>query len=635
MDKPLPRKLAVILYADVVEYSRLTGNDEDATHRVLGEYLDLITQNIESHRGKVTHYAGDAVLAKFEAVVDALTSACDIQRQLAKLNRSIPIERQVNFRIGVNLGDVIEDRGDIYGDGVNIAARLEGLADPGGICISGAVYDQVHNKLDLAFEDIGKQEVKNITHAVQTYRVRPKAASATEENYTQIPQQRRNRKRAVFALIGLVFMGLFGGVWFHVYWNAPGLDESKGTTAISIKNIRPAIVVLPFANMSGEPEQEYFSDAFTEDLTTGLARIPGFLVVARNTAFTYKGKNVDARDLKRDLGVRYLLEGSARQGNGRLRINVQLIETATGTHVWAERFDRPMKDIFIVQDALVDRIIGTVAANLRRHEGERSMLASEETLAAYDLTARARLLFRRNTLEALTEARNNLYRANEIDPEYSPAFSLLAQVENFFFTSRLSDEYAQPEAAKRVLDAAARAVVLAPDNAFVHAVYGMSLRLKNDYEGAAQEARNALELAPNDPEVLAPVSVILLSVGEYQDSVETVQLARVLDRNLSPIYVGGILAQGLFALGDFNGSKVAAQDCLAKTPNDVRCLESLVRALGELGAVDEAQKAVDELLRLSPNFTVSEYIRRANKNRLDKSAIQRWADGLRKSGIPE
>jgi adenylate cyclase len=413
------------------------------------------------------------------------------------------------------------------------------------------------------------------------------------------------------------------------------LTEEGRINEISGVNMRPAIVVLPFDNMSGDPEQDYFSDGFTEDLTTGLARIPGFLVVARNTAFTYKGKQVDARALRRELGVRYVLEGSARQQGERLRVNTQLIETTTGTHVWAERFDRPMEDIFIVQDALVDRIIGSVAASLRRHEGERAMLASEETLAAYDLTLRARLLFRRNTLEALTEARTILHQANKIDPEYSLAFSLLAQVENFFFTNRLSIEYALPETADRVIDAAARAVILAPEDAFVHAVYGMSLRLKGDYETAANEARNALKLAPNDPQVLASVSVILLSVGDYQSSVETMQLAWALDPHLSPVFIGGILAQGQFALGDYNASKQSAQDCLTRVPDDVRCLESLVRALGELGPPEKAQRAVDDLLNLSPNYTISEYIRRASKNRFDKTAISQWADGLRKAGVPE
>lgn len=398
---------------------------------------------------------------------------------------------------------------------------------------------------------------------------------------------------------------------------------------------RPAMIVLPFVNMSGDPKQDYFSDGFTEDVTTGLARIPGFLVVARNTAFTYKGRALDARTLGRELGVRYVLEGSARQQGERLRVNTQLIETATGTHVWAERFDRPMKDLFIVQDSLVDRIIGTVAARLRRHESERAMSASKETLAAYDLTSRARLLFRRNTIEAMTEARKLLQRANKTDPSYAPAYSTLAQVEQFFFTSRVTDEYAQPETARRVLGAASRAVSLAPNDAFAHGVYGMSLRMTKDYDQAAREAKLARELAPNDPQVLAPVATILLSVGHYEASVETMRLAWALDPHISPVFTGAVLAQGLFALGKYRDSKEVALDCLAKTASDVRCLESLVRALGELGPADQAKKAVDELLRLSPDYTISEYKRRADKNRRDRAAIERWADGLRKAGVPE
>lgn len=634
-EEHVQRRLVAILAADVVGYSRLMGEDEAGTRASFNAHLNgLIKPAIAASQGRIVKTTGDGLLVEFASVVDAVQCAVKIQKGMAERNADEADDNRIEFRIGVNLGDVIVEDADIHGDGVNVAARLEGLAKPGEICISRAARDQIRDKLDYGLEDMGEVEVKNISRPVRAFRVHLEGTEVGAAK-KQLTELRKSRKGILIALLCFVVVAISGAIWFQDLRDALNSDEKDKNTALVSAELRPALIVLPFSNLSGDPKQEYFSDGFTEDITTGLARIRGFLVVARNTAFTFKGRAVDARALGRELGVRYLLEGSARQQDGKLRINAQLIETATGTHVWAESYVRPMKDIFIVQDALVDRIVGSAAAHLRRHESERAMSASEETLVAYDLTARARELFRRNTIDAMTEARNLLYRANEIDHAYSPAFSVLAQVENFFFTSRVSDEYARLETAKRVVDAAARAVDLSSEDAFARAVHGMSLRLQSDYEGAAREARYARELAPNDPEVLASVSVVLLSVGDYKSSVETMRFAWLLDPHLSPVFTGAVLSQALFALGDYKESKEVALDCLAKTPGDVRCLESLVRALGELGPPEEAKKAVDKLLRFSPNYSVSEYVRRASKNRHDKAAIERWANGLRKAGIPE
>lgn len=629
------RRLVAILAADVVGYSRLMGEDEEGTLGALNSHIaELIEPLITEHNGRMVKTTGDGLLVEYSSVVDAVHCAVAFQKGMTERNADVPENQQIEFRIGINVGDVIIQNGDVFGDGVNVAARLEGLADAGGICISRAARDQIRDKLDYGLEDLGEIEVKNISRPVRAFRVHLEKKGFGPGD-TKHSDAQKPRKWIVIALLCVLVIVVCGVIWFQYLRDPLNPDRENKNTASAVAQLRPALIVLPFNNLSNDPKQDYFSDGFTEDITTGLARIRGLLVVARNTAFTFKGKAADARALGRDLGVRYVLEGSARQQGGRLRITAQLIETASGTHVWAERFDRPMKDIFIVQDALVDRIVGSVAARLRRHEGQRALSASRETLAAYDLTLRARLLFRKNTIEAMNEARKLLYRANKIDAGYSPAFSVLAQVEQFFFTSRVSEEYARPATAKRVIDAAARAVSLSPEDALAHAVHGMSLRMKGDYEGAAREARNAQRLGPNDPQVLASVAVILLSVGDYKISVETMRLAWLLDPHLSPVFTGAVLSQGLFALGEYKGSKEVALDCLAKTPGDVRCHESLVRALGELGPPEEAKRAANELLRLSPNYSISEYIRRASKNRRDKAAIARWADGLRKAGIPE
>ena len=327
MEERLPRKLAAILYADMAGYSRLTGEDEDATHRRLRDYLDLIATTIESHRGQVMHYAGDAVLARFDAVVDALSSAASIQDELKNRNTDLPDERKVQFRIGVNLGDVIEDRGDIYGDGVNVAARLESLADSGGICISESVRTAIGKKLDLAYESMGEQNVKNIEEPVRAYKV---ALTVEEKTQTTSP--------------------------------------TKPTLELPDK---PSIAVLPFDNMSGDPEQEYFSDGITEDIITELSRFSSLFVIARNSSFAFKGQSIDVKSIARELGVRYMLEGSVRRAGNRLRINAQLLDTEMATHIWAERYNGSTDDIFELQDEITRNIVGSITPQIESAEVER------------------------------------------------------------------------------------------------------------------------------------------------------------------------------------------------------------------------------------------------------------------------
>jgi len=328
MKHNLPRKLMAILYADVAGYSRLTGEDEDATHRSLSEYLDLISSTIDSHQGKVMHYAGDAALAKFDAVLNAISAAVAIQKELNTRNRDIPDERRIQFRIGINLGDVIEDRGDIYGDGVNVAARLESLADPGGICISGAVRSAVGKKLDLDYQDMGEKTVKNIAEPVRTFKI-------------------------VMA-------------WANIPTPIASLDPK-----LELPD-KPSLAVLPFTNMSSDPEQEYFSDGITEDITAALSRIKTFFVIARTSAFIFKNKAVTFDEVRNALGVRYFLEGSVQKSGNRLRITVQLIETTAGAHVWAEKYDGTLSDIFELQDQIIEQVAGALHPNIRQAEIDRS-----------------------------------------------------------------------------------------------------------------------------------------------------------------------------------------------------------------------------------------------------------------------
>ena len=328
MEDKLPRKLAVILYADVADYSRLTGEDEDTTHRRLSEYLDLVSNSIGHHQGNVVHYAGDAVLADFGTVTNALECATSIQNDLSNRNQDLPDERKIQFRIGINLGEVIVDRDDIYGNDVNVAARLESLADVGGICISDAVRTAIGNKLPIAYEFMGEQSVKNIKEPIRAYQV------------ILHPQEQ-------------------------------GREVDPEFQEFELPQ-KPSIAVLPFTNMNADPEQEYFSDGISEDIITALSKINNLLVIARNSTFTYKGKAVDVRQISREQGVRYVLEGSVRKAGNRIRVTAQLIDATTGHHIWAERYDRELDDIFAVQDEIVREIV--VALDVELNEGFRITL---------------------------------------------------------------------------------------------------------------------------------------------------------------------------------------------------------------------------------------------------------------------
>jgi adenylate cyclase len=391
----ISRKLTAIFYADVAGYSRLTGADEEGTHRSVMSALDFTTETIVARGGAVLRYAGDAVLAEFPSVVAAVESSVMIQSSLNLQNQNIPEDRKVRIRIGINLGDVMEDRGEIFGDGVNLAARLEGTAEPGGLCISSAVYEQVNGKLDLSFTDGGFEEFKNIANPVHVYRWKPELDTSSEtENSSPMETDTPN---------------------------------SNSTGQVK-RSERPSIAVLPFANMSGDPEQEYFSDGISEDIITDLSKISGLFIIARNTAFTYKGKNSDLTQVSKDLGVRYVLEGSVRRAGERVRITAQLIDGNTNGHVWAERYDRDLKDIFSVQDEVTQEIVNALRVHVSDAEQRRLVKKETENLDAYDDLLLGRDLFLRFTKEDNQEAELKFKHAIGLDPNYSTAYAELARV---------------------------------------------------------------------------------------------------------------------------------------------------------------------------------------------------------------
>jgi adenylate cyclase len=476
MDERLPRKLAAILYADVAEYSRLTGEDEDTTHRTLSQYLEIISKTIESLGGNIVHYAGDAVLARFDAVVDALSSAVSIQNEINTLNKDVPEDRRLQFRIGVNLGDVIEDRGDIYGDGVNVAARLESLAQPGGICISESVRVALGNKIPLEFECMGEQEVKNIAEPVLAYR------TAIGGTVTQAKNQQK--------------------------------QKSSNSTE------KPSIAVLPFVNMSDDPGQEYFSDGITEDIISGLSRFRELFVFARGSSFAFKGQSVDVTEAAKKLGAKYVLEGSVRQSGERVRITAQLCDATTGNHLWAENYDRVLEDVFAVQDDVAQKITSTLAGQLEEESREQALKKNASNLSAYDYYLRGKHLWPdwKGSKENVLRAREMFQKSMELDPNYASAYIGLA--ESYlaeFWSSWTTDQNA---AGTRAFEHASKAVELDNRDSHAHLTLASSyLYVKSNFDLAEIQIQKALDLNPNDYWNYCFKTAFSMCAGDFEDSI--------------------------------------------------------------------------------------------------------------------
>ena len=555
-DTQLKRKLAAIFYGDVAGYSRLTGQDEEGTHRILSSYLDAITDAIENHNGKVVHFAGDAVLADFSTVKDALSCAVSAQQDIKIRNLDFTDDNKLEFRIGVNIGDVIVDRNDIYGDGVNIAARLESLADSGGVCISGAVYDAIRGKLQLEYEFLGEQRVKNIAEPVRAYRV----IIESSKSETASPPV---------------------------------------TTQISNK---PSIAVLPFENMSGDPEQEYFSDGISEDIITDLSKISGLFVISRNSSFVYKGKLVNVRQVGQDLGVRYVLEGSVRKAGNKVRITSQLIDSNTDGHVWAERFDRDLEDIFAVQDEVTQKIVTALQVQISQVEQERLTHRDTDNLDAYDYLLRGKEYYLRFTREANQQARQLYEKAVEFDPNYATALAELARVcvqsRNHGWTQNLTEPLRQAS------DFAERAVKLNDSLPQAHIALGFINMWRRDHEAAIAEVNKGLVLDPNHAEGQMYQAIILGFAGQPEESMEWVEKAIRLNPG-SPFWY--LFAQGnaYFSMGRYTEAVAACVKAAISNPNFIFAHLLLLACYSHLGNQEECEAELKECLTRMPDLSIS------------------------------
>lgn len=622
-EQRLPRKLAAILYADVAGYSRLTGEDEDATHRRLSQYLDLISTTIEHHRGRVMHYAGDAVLAMFEAVVDALSCAAHVQRTLTLRNGDLPEERRIRFRIGVNLGDVIEDRGDIYGDGVNVAARLESLAEPGGICISEAVHASVGTKLPFEYEFLGEQHVKNIARPVRVYRATLEAdAELLEPAY-----RRRPRLRPILIAVGLAALLLAVGATI-VWLNPAGIGSWSGrwpqSELASVE--RPSIAVLPFRNLSTEPEQDYFSDGITNDIITDLSRFRTLFVIASNSTFVYKNTAVNVQQVGRELGVRYVLEGTVQKSGGRVRINAQLNDVSTGGQLWAERYDKALEDVFEIQEEIAKHIVRTLAVRITRAEQERAASKPTNDMAAYDYVLRGDEKLWEYTRRGVFEARELFRKAIALDPEYASAYARLGYT--YMLTMLYGWTGSPTQALARAEELALQALALDDAEVTAHRLLGRVYLQRRQYDPALLEMERAIALNPNDADSYASQGVVLTWSGRLEGAVQALEMALKFDPRANTerrLHLG----MAYYLTGQYAKAIDELKRGVARTPDNVFLHITLAAAYGQLDQQVLARQTADTVRRLDPFFEPDGY----GALLRDPAHAAHIIEGLRKAGF--
>ncbi|WP_340119181.1 adenylate/guanylate cyclase domain-containing protein [Pelagibius sp. 7325] len=626
----MERRLTTILSIDVVGYSRLMGEDEAGTLAALKMLRrDLINPKARQYHGRTVKLMGDGALMEFTSVIDAVCFATELQ-MARRQTEEPPPHPQVQFRIGVNIGDIIVEDDDIYGDGVNLAARLEAICEAGGVCLSGNVYNQVKGKLNLTFEKLGERQLKNIAEPVTVYQIAldDKAATLVTPLAGSATAPRRGHRVALTAAAAAALLAVAGLAWWQPW--VPGEEPASiDRMALPLPD-KPSIAVLPFDNLSGDPEQEYFADGMTEDLITDLSKISGLFVIARNSSFAYKGKTVTVREVAEDLGVRYVLEGSVRRAGDQVRINTQLIDATTSGHIWAERYDRKLENIFAVQDAILEKIVQALELHLTdKEQAQRAGGAETANLEAYDLVLRARKLLTRFDRAATLEARDLLQRAIRLDPTYAEAHSLLGF--HFFDEWRVWGE-APSQNLARAEELAAEAVQLNPGDPAPHVLLAMVHQWRSEFTAAETEIDKALSLEPREAITLSNVGSVLVYAGRGEEAVTAITQAIRLDPFHPPTYLEW-LGNAYWLRGDDELCVEVAERGVALDPDYVSLHVVLAVCYSALRRQEEAAAAAAEIQRINPRFTLQAYA--AYVPYSDEAVEQRRVELLRAAGVPE
>ncbi len=621
------RRLSAILSADVEGYSRLMREDEEATVRTITTYRTAMTHLIQQYRGRVVDSPGDNILAEFTSVVDVVNCGVEIQRELAERNAELPENRRMQFRIGINLGDVLEEGERIYGDGVNIAARMESLAQAGEICISGTVYDAIENKIGLEYEYLGEQEVKNIDKPVRAYRVLSFPGAAAHRVVKAKRAVRKTWRNVVVAIVAILVVVAAVAVWY-LYFRPPPMEvASKERMAYPLPD-KASIAVLPFVNMSEDKEQEYFSDGLTEEIISTLSRVPKLFVIARNSTFTYKGKPVKVQQVSEELGVRYVLEGSVRKAGDRVRIIAQLIDATTGHHLWSERYDRNLKDIFALQDEITMKIIKALQVKLT--EGEQARLHGKGTdnLEAYLKFLQGRGHFLYMNKESNVLARQVIDEAIALDPQYPAAYIMLARIHLLDIVLGWSNSPRQSMA--RATELAQKAIALDDSFPSGHGLLSWVYTMKRQHEKGIAEAERELALNPNFADSYYWLGIILHYAGRYEEAIPLLKKAIRLNP-IPPSNYFFFLGNAYQLLGRYEESIAAYKKSLHRNRDYLLGHLRLAATYSLVGREEEGRAEVAEVLRIDPRFSLENLAKKVPyKNKADK---ERFIDALRKAGL--
>jgi adenylate cyclase len=614
------RKLAAILVSDVVGYSRLAGSDEDRIlARLRALRSDLIDPIIAVHNGRIVKRTGDGSIVEFRSVVDAVRCAIEVQNGMVERNAGLPPERRIEFRIGIHLGDVVEESdGDLMGDGVNIAARLEGVAKPGAICLSEDAYRQVKSRLDIAVSDLGATQLKNIAEPMRVYSLQ--VGAPTQAKPTKLSSKPRSTLVPLLAaIVGLI--GIAGGGWY--FFNA---KRTTSNAPIAGSAAHLSIVVLPFANLSGDASQDYFADGVSENLTTDLSRIRNSFVIARNTAFSFKGKNVDTKAISKELGVRYVLEGSVQRDQNQVRVNAQLIDGETGAHLWADRFEEDVTNLFKLQDQVVARLANTLRHELVRAEAEKD--TGSKNADAIDLAMRGRaLLWPPFTKDKVDTARTWFEKALKVDPNNSDALAGEAYTYTleFAFGSRNSET----DYDAKILGQADRSVTLDRNNALAYLAKSFYLLVSLRPNDAFRAANAGLAIDPNNASLLATRSIAQTYLRQFEQAKSDVQQAmRLSPRDPALSQWHNFLADAEIGLGNLNAAIEEANKAIDGGYRVFYAYLNLAVAHALKGDMDEARAPLAEARRLNPKLSIRWLTER-------KPVLEPAFDVLRKAGLPE
>ena len=624
------RKLSAILSADVKGYSRLMRSDEEATVRTLTEYRSVIAELVSKYQGRIVDSPGDNVLAEFASVVHAVQCGFDIQTSLQSENARLSEDRRMEFRIGINLGDVIQEGKRIYGDGVNVAARMESLAEPGGICVSGSAYDQIENKFAFGCEFLGEQTVKNISTPIRVYRLTRDEAG---QGCTVRTQVRKSPSRFIFAVVlGLLILSVGGFLAWTIYQRQANVSveaASLDKMAYPLPE-KPSVAVLPFKNLSGDEKDGLIAKGLTEDIITALSRVQELFVIASASSATYEGKTVKINQVSEELGVRYILDGSVQRYKDRLRFTVQLVDAVAGHQMWADRFDRKAEDLFVLQDDLVRRIIVELQVKLTDGENARSFSRGTQNLDAWLLFEQGVHEGNQYTREGMARARELFQAAQEKDHNWSrPLYGLSW---TYWYPARQGWADDSDESMRIGLELAEKAVEMAPDEPGGYEMLGMLALSKRDYEQAIAYREKALTLAPNDFVVLSGLGHVLYIAGEPEQAIDIYKRAMRMNPS-NKGWLSWSLAEAQLVAGHYEDAIETSNRSATRQPDHVIPHIHLTAAYDAVGRLEEAQAEAAKVLQIDPKFTVSAWM----KSRLlkDPADTERYANLLLKAGLPE